>query len=400
MDEDAARAIEPAITAGIASTTGVSDDAVVITGYTANRRLDDRALLRRLEGGGVRVDFEISISAERGDSVTTTLTQVAEDAAPLLATVQEEIVSQGMETVLEDLGLESGALAVQVDPPVVALLPLTTVVEREGDVVTLDWAKCCDCEDDLVKPAGMPCKVTLLAGETLRLRYESSAYAHNVFELPNKDAFDQCLMDSASEVAGGEEGVTSLDIALDFPTAGTFFYVCARHCDPVKDWCHCRAFTHKLQVRVLPNFLAPTPIPTPSTEELFEAVPPASPLSVALTFRFGPDKNQEAAEAAAEGAVEALHGDFRVLDASQGPDGGGFSVVLSADGDEAIASAAASNFTAMASSSGALGDVGAVTRAELMARGGGEREERGGVEIVDDQISARSTFCLLKWRCP
>merc|ERR1719478_1803892 len=60
-------------------------------------------------------------------------------------------------------------------------------------------------------------------------------------------------MDSASEVAGGEEGVTSLDIALDFPTAGTFFYVCARHCDPVKDWCHCRAFAHKLRVRVLPN---------------------------------------------------------------------------------------------------------------------------------------------------
>merc|ERR1719487_177401 len=105
-------------------------------------------------------------------------------------------------------------------------------------------------------------------------------------------------MDGASEVAGGEEGVTSLDIMLDFPTAGTFFYVCARHCDPVKDWCHCTAFSHKLRVRVLPNFLAPTPMPSPSTAELFAAVQPASPLSVSLTFAFGPGKNQETAETA------------------------------------------------------------------------------------------------------
>ena len=102
----------------------------------------------------------------------------------------------------------------------------------------------------------------LLAGQTLRLHYESSAYAHNVFAVPNEDAFDQCLMDGASEVAGGEEGVTSLDITLDFPTAGTFYYVCARYCDPVSEWCHCMAFTHKLRVHVEPTDYVPTPTTT------------------------------------------------------------------------------------------------------------------------------------------
>jgi hypothetical protein len=71
--------------------------------------------------------------------------------------------------------------------------------------------------------------------------------------VPDEAAFSQCLLGDAQEMGGGEAGVTSLDVSLAFPSAGTFFYVCARMCEPLTDWCHCSAFMHKLRVEVLPD---------------------------------------------------------------------------------------------------------------------------------------------------
>lgn len=164
--------------------------------------------------------------------------------------------------------------------------------ERDDSAsVTMDWARCCDCHDEPTKAAGTPCEVTLLAGETLRLRYESSLYAHNVFQVPDEDAFDKCLMDDASEVAGKEEGVTSLDISLHFQSPGTFFYVCARNCDSVNFyWCYCAAFAHKLRVRVLPNL-------NKSATFAFAPGPPNASLGVESAFDVGLNASKFAQEA-------------------------------------------------------------------------------------------------------
>ena len=52
-----------------------------------------------------------------------------------------------------------------------------------------------------MRPAGTPCEVSLTAGETLRLTWAASTYSHNVFEVQSEDAFDRCLLGSATEVA-------------------------------------------------------------------------------------------------------------------------------------------------------------------------------------------------------
>jgi hypothetical protein len=128
--------------------------------------------------------------------------------------------------------------------------------------------------------------VSLYAGETLRLRYTSAARAHNVFMVTSETAFDTCALDDALEVAGGADGLTAMDVPLNFPTPGTFFYVCARMCTPLTDWCHCSAYMHKLRVHVLeattssPTVL-PTPAPTP--EPSFTSPSPSpTPLAPAV----------------------------------------------------------------------------------------------------------------------
>jgi hypothetical protein len=121
IEEAAARAIAPAIQAGIASVIGVPVDAVAIIQYsaigTSGRRLD--GLLRRLESRSIRVHFTITTFGTEIDDVTMKLTQAVQDSAPLLSAVQEEISAQRLETQLEGFGVSSTALAVQVDPPVV-----------------------------------------------------------------------------------------------------------------------------------------------------------------------------------------------------------------------------------------------------------------------------------------
>jgi hypothetical protein len=93
----------------------------------------------------------------------------------------------------------------------------------------------------------------LTAGETLRLSWAASTYSHNVFEVQSEDAFDRCLLGSATEVAGGSAGVNTLDVDLPFPSAGTFYYVCTKMCDPLTAYCHCSSFVHKLRVVVAPG---------------------------------------------------------------------------------------------------------------------------------------------------
>jgi hypothetical protein len=133
-----------------------------------------------------------------------------------------------------------------------------TAYERKGGVVTLDWSKCCDCEAAPIRPRGTPCEVSLVEGDRLVLRWDSRLKQgvpkrHNIFSVPDEAAFDECLLGDAVEVGGGDDGVASLDVSLSFPSAGTFFYVCKRMCEPLTDFCHCSAFTHKLRVEVLPD---------------------------------------------------------------------------------------------------------------------------------------------------
>merc|ERR1719161_3034421 len=107
----------------------------------------------------------------------------------------------------------------------------STRYEREDGVVTLDWSKCCDSEDDPIRPPGTPCEISLIAGDMLILSWDS-VKRHNIFSVPDESAFDDCYIEEAEEVGGGEDGTTSFNVSLNFPSAGTFFYVCAYMCQP------------------------------------------------------------------------------------------------------------------------------------------------------------------------
>merc|ERR1719449_487475 len=67
-----------------------------------------------------------------------------------------------------------------------------TAITMEGDTAILDWAKCCDCEENPVKPMGKPCEVTITTAHKLKLKYSNSKYHHNIIQVPSQADFDTC----------------------------------------------------------------------------------------------------------------------------------------------------------------------------------------------------------------
>jgi hypothetical protein len=140
---------------------------------------------------------------------------------------------------------------------------LVGLAHAGGHVVTMDWSKCCDCEQNpdledlgLLKPVGEPCAIEIYRDQSLRLLFESSTYMHNLFEVASQEDLDTCTMGTA--VVDGIGGNT-MDQTLDFDAPGTYFYACSVMCtdetaaggEAIADYCHCTMFSHKLVVTVL-----------------------------------------------------------------------------------------------------------------------------------------------------
>jgi len=150
-----------------------------------------------------------------------------------------------------------------------------TETTTEGDTVTLDWAKCCDCEDTLVKPKGKPCEVTITTAHKLRLKYTDSKWKHNIIEVPSQADFDTCTIPSDKMAIGqvaDMPGVKTMDETMTYTKAGTYYYVCSVMCldstgGPNDQYCHCGGFHHKLIVTVTAaDGPAPEPEPEPEPE--------------------------------------------------------------------------------------------------------------------------------------
>merc|ERR1712054_327392 len=103
----------------------------------------------------------------------------------------------------------------------------------DGSVVTLDWAKCCDCESTQVKPVGQPCEVHITTAHSLKLLYTESQWFHNMIEVASENDFDTCVIPENTMAIGqtaGAIGVKSMDHTLTYTQAGTFYYVCSVMC--------------------------------------------------------------------------------------------------------------------------------------------------------------------------
>merc|ERR1711904_768103 len=135
-----------------------------------------------------------------------------------------------------------------------------TAITMDGDTVILDWAKCCDCEENPVKPMGQPCEVTITTAHKLNLKYTNSQWKHNIIQVPSKADFDTCKMyDSKMAIGQSADmpGVKTMDETMTYTETGTFYYVCSVMCmtstgGPNDQYCHCGGFTHKLIVNVVP----------------------------------------------------------------------------------------------------------------------------------------------------
>jgi hypothetical protein len=145
------------------------------------------------------------------------------------------------------------------------LLALLQLASGAGHVVTLDWAKCCDCEADenaegdnkgLLKAPGDACTIDIKRDQSLKLKYDGSMWGHNLFKVASQADLDSCTMGEA--VVDGV-GVKSMDTLLEFEGPGTYFYACSVMCtaetaaggEAMAEYCHCSAFNHKLIVTVL-----------------------------------------------------------------------------------------------------------------------------------------------------
>lgn len=140
-----------------------------------------------------------------------------------------------------------------------------TTVTTDGNVVTLDWAKCCDCEpsNGTVKTTGHPCVVALTTAHTLRLHYGagSTSWAHNVIEVASENDMETCQIPSGATAHGqtaDQYGAMSMDYNLTYTSIGTHYYVCSVFCtastggtsQATLEHCHCMTYNHKLQVIV------------------------------------------------------------------------------------------------------------------------------------------------------
>jgi len=145
--------------------------------------------------------------------------------------------------------------------------PIKGPVTTEGDTVILDWAKCCDCEENPIKPKGEPCEVTITTAHKLNLKYDSSKWSHNVIEVPSKADFDTCVIPDSKMAIGQTAdmpGEKTMDETMTYTEAGTFYYVCSVMCTtstggPNDQYCHCGGFAHKLIVNVVPALASPLP---------------------------------------------------------------------------------------------------------------------------------------------
>jgi len=157
-----------------------------------------------------------------------------------------------------------------------------TEVTMDGDTVILDWAKCCDCEENPVKPVGEPCKVTITTAHKLKVFYNNSKWAHNLIEVPSKSDFDTCVIPDGKMAVGqtaDSPGVKSMDETMTYKEAGTFYYVCSVMCSEStggynEKYCHCGGFAHKLVVTVTTATTTTTqsPVKGPVTIEGHTAV--------------------------------------------------------------------------------------------------------------------------------
>merc|ERR1711871_1098378 len=140
---------------------------------------------------------------------------------------------------------------------------MATVVTT-GDLVTLDWAKCCDCEEAQVKPKGEPCRVALTTAHTLKLHYKQSKWPHNLIKVPTQTDFEECALPLSPTPKGGNGGVNAMDETLTFDKPGTYYYACSVMCTENVEYCHCKKFNHKLIVNVTAASLTASPT-TPAT---------------------------------------------------------------------------------------------------------------------------------------
>lgn len=120
LSVDACKAIEPAIKAGLAETTGVDPSVVNILGYTEARRLDPQKL-RRL-GVSTSVEFEILVSSEDdvmdAETVLRFLEDSATDSSYLLSKISSQVTELDLEQVLSDAGGDMDAVSISVEAPI------------------------------------------------------------------------------------------------------------------------------------------------------------------------------------------------------------------------------------------------------------------------------------------
>jgi len=115
-----AKAIEPAIVAGIAKSVGVSEDAVEVTGYAASAAGRRLLLGRRLQAG-VRADFQVAV-AEGQDptAVQQGVADAADSPSEMLADIKEAVeADDGVKDALAALGGSMDDVALEVEAPTV-----------------------------------------------------------------------------------------------------------------------------------------------------------------------------------------------------------------------------------------------------------------------------------------
>lgn len=130
-----------------------------------------------------------------------------------------------------------------------------------GNVVTLDWAKCCDCEEagGLVKTKGKTCEVEITTAHSLRIKYSGATYMHNIIEVPTQADWNSCTIPTTKNATGqgaSGPGVKAMDETMTYSSTGTYYYACSVMCTPAtggstaSEFCHCKSFNHKLKVTV------------------------------------------------------------------------------------------------------------------------------------------------------